>query len=243
MSIASTLTSHVIIMKILLLLGLLTVPSLALADEAFDNFAGKVYEEADKNREAGIEKADREYRAAIAATFKYADRIEVFLLDFDWGVGNYRVNEEEPVFQIDNQRSGETQIFKQTTVPTKDIPQWCAATTKLLLSQRFDGGAFCHLPIHGIRIWAHDHLLFQTSLCWHCQTYYFAYPDVTQSLAISRDGADLEKLCKDVMPVPPHEEMKKMQEAREARLKAKDAREVKEAEEKEAREAPGADAK
>jgi len=233
---ASTRTSHFTIMKILLLIGLLTASSLALADDAFDQFSGKVYDEACSQRQAGFEKADREYRAAIAATFQYADRIDVFLLDFDWGLGNYRVNEEEPVFRISNDGPRETQIFKQTTVPTTDIPQWCAATTKLLVSQRFDGVAFCHLPIHGIRIWARGHVLSQTSLCWHCQTYYFAYPDVTQSLAISKDGADLEKLCSEVMPVPSHEEMQKMQEAREARLKAKDAREVKEAEEKEARE-------
>src|SRR3954470_11526822 len=102
-------TPHFASMKILLL-GLFTASSLALADDAFDKFEGKVYESAYRKRQAGFKKADREYRAAIAATFKYADRIEVFLLDFEAGLGNYRVNEEEPIFRISNEGPLETQI-------------------------------------------------------------------------------------------------------------------------------------
>ncbi|MDV6028774.1 MAG: hypothetical protein F9B45_01405 [Phycisphaera sp. RhM] len=41
-------------------------------------------------------------------------------------------------------------------------------------SMTFDrlGGAFCHLPVYGFRLFRGDDLLFETTVCWECQNFY-----------------------------------------------------------------------
>lgn len=39
---------------------------------------------------------------------------------------------------------------------------------------RFDrwGGAMCHVPAYGMRLYRDDQLLFETSICWDCSNFY-----------------------------------------------------------------------
>jgi hypothetical protein len=34
------------------------------------------------------------------------------------------------------------------------------------------GGAFCHYPAYGFRLYRGDQLLFETTVCWECQNFY-----------------------------------------------------------------------
>lgn len=34
------------------------------------------------------------------------------------------------------------------------------------------GGAFCHHPVYGFRLYRGDDLLFETTVCWECQNFY-----------------------------------------------------------------------
>ncbi len=34
-----------------------------------------------------------------------------------------------------------------------------------------DGGAFCHFPIHGVRVYAGDAIIFYSSFCWKCSNF------------------------------------------------------------------------
>ena len=153
-------------------------------------------------------KADREYRAAAATAFKFADRVEVFLLDFSIGDDAARAPKDgDELFPI-RPYDKETKILKATKVPPKDIPKWCAAVTKLITSDKPEGGALCHFPIHGLRIYARDKLLFETSICWHCSNYYFTYDGVSNWLGLTDDAIDIKKLLDDFMPIPDSEQQR-----------------------------------
>jgi len=245
---------------IFLLLGLL-IPLSPLAGAQtgdLDTLLGKAYQNALDQRVAGYARVNREFRTAITTLFKYADRIEIFLLDPQGDLGNDEAAWDAVAFRCDVEPTKETRILKQKTVPARDIPQWCAATTKLLTSDQDHGGAPRHVPVHGIRIWAHEHVIFETCFCWPSQTYYFDYQGGAQWVNISQDGADLKKLFAKTLPILPPEEIKKIrkkllvEEARKARVrkarwaeedKVKAAKEAEETKAKEASEAEEARAK
>lgn len=50
----------------------------------------------------------------------------------------------------------------------------CEELRKAWQSLRFDrlGGAFCHYPAYGLRLYRNDVLLFETTVCWECQNFY-----------------------------------------------------------------------
>ncbi|MEM6778330.1 MAG: hypothetical protein AAF670_11790 [Planctomycetota bacterium] len=50
----------------------------------------------------------------------------------------------------------------------------CAKLRRAWQSLAFDslGGAFCHDPVYGIRLYRDNVLLFETTVCWACQNFY-----------------------------------------------------------------------
>ncbi|WP_182868000.1 hypothetical protein [Stieleria mannarensis] len=50
----------------------------------------------------------------------------------------------------------------------------CARIRRAWQSLSFDrlGGAFCHTPAYGMRLYRDDALLFETTICWECQNFY-----------------------------------------------------------------------
>lgn len=190
------------------LLGVLFAAStLAVADNgvAVDQIDAILTDASVKRWEARS-KVDREYRAAVATAFKFADRVEIFLLDLSMGSdAAYAPKEGDAVFPI-RPYDKETKILKTHTVPTKDVPKWCEAVTKLIASNKAEGvGAMCHYPVHGIRIHAGERLLFETSVCWGCGNYYFTYEGDSQWVGLNEDALDLSKLLETSMPIPDSE--------------------------------------
>ncbi len=153
-------------------------------------------------------KADRDYRATVATTFQFADRIEVYLLDFSIGEDpTYQLKDDDEGFPIRPYSRGsfdeaKTKILKTSKLPAKEIPTWCAAVTKMVTSDKDGGGAFCHYPIHGLRIYAGTKLLFETSLCWACSNFYFTYTGESRWVPLTEDANDLKKRLHDFMPIP-----------------------------------------
>jgi len=187
------------------LAALVAVSSLAADADKPTERIESILSDASAKRWEAHEKADREYRAAVATTFKFANRAEIYLLDFSIGKdAAYAPKDDDAVFPI-RPYDKETKILKTYKVPPKDIPKWCAAVTKLITSDKPSGGALCHFPIHGIRIYAGDQLLFETSICWECGNYYFTYEGYSQWLGLTEDVLDLRKLLDESMPIPKSE--------------------------------------
>ena len=147
-------------------------------------------------------KADHEDRVAFAKELTCADRIEVFLLDHSIGrVPSHALQECDAAFPI-RPYGRSTKILKTAAVSAQDIPKWSAAIAKILQSEEDNSQARCHHPIHGIRIYAGDSVLFETSLCWQCNNYYFPYTDHFSWQSLTTDANTLETLLKKFMPIP-----------------------------------------
>jgi hypothetical protein len=190
-------------MKKVFLAILLTSSSLTADAEKTSARVEKILTDASYKRLDAISKADREYRAALATTFQLADRVEVYLLDFSIGKdAAYIPKDDDAVFPIRPYDDKETKIIKTLKVTPKDIPKWCTALGKLLASDKEGGQALCHFPIHGIRIYAGDKLLFETSICWVCSNYYFSYESHASWESLNEDAKDLEMLLTQFMPIP-----------------------------------------
>jgi len=189
-------------MKNALLILLFAASALAQDAAKIEKRIDEIRYQAFSKRYEANSKADREYRAAIATTLQFADRAEVYLLDFSIGKDfAYKPKDEDKVFPIRPYKS-ETKILKTATVPAKELPAWRAAVTKMVTSDKEGGGAFCHYPIHGLRIYAGTKLLFETSICWACRNYYFDYDGQHEWVSLTDDSDDLSKLLHDFMPIP-----------------------------------------
>ncbi len=67
--------------------------------------------------------------------------------------------------------------------------------------EKLPGGAMCHYPIHAIRVWSGEHLIFHTSFCWMCGNFYFEYPDFTVRWT-GIQGTKLKEVVNELMPIP-----------------------------------------
>jgi len=83
----------------------------------------------------------------------------------------------------------------------------CIEDVVKLLGEANDqgGGAFCHYPIHGLRLYREEDLIFQTSLCWKCSNYFFEYPDGRGARWVGFYEPSLETFLKKHMPIPKEE--------------------------------------
>lgn len=61
----------------------------------------------------------------------------------------------------------------------------------------------CHMPVHGVRFFKDNDLLFQTSFCWTCANYFVTYPDDYEtSTWVGLGDAELKKFMLKQLPIP-----------------------------------------
>lgn len=165
---------------------------------------------ADDAYRVGMQKLRSEYRKAFADAISSTTKIEVYLLDFEstnvrgvkddltWVAGL-----AEDQFPIVPYR-GQSKILKRKMLSADEIRLLMPSLQKTIAVEDDMGGVLCHFPIHGIRVWDGDDIVFQTSICHHCGNFYMTYPyGVVRwtSLSNSEFGDVLEQL----MPIPQKE--------------------------------------
>lgn len=79
-----------------------------------------------------------------------------------------------PPWNVDS--PGEPGEIRTRALEPKTLPEFLPLLAKTLAAPD-TGSPMCHYPIHGIRWWAGDQMIFQTSLCWMSGNYHFSYPD------------------------------------------------------------------
>lgn len=161
-----------------------------------------------------VKTAERAYRNAFASVLDQSTKIEVFLLDP--GLEKGRLKDDltalDPFAHLE---ANEFPIlpYKQickilvSKILSKDEVTQLLPSLKATISGDSDVRAACHDPIHGIRIWLGEELIFQTSICYGCQNFYFKYPFGKASwIGLSEPAfkTTMEKL----MPIPPKTEPK-----------------------------------
>jgi len=171
-------------------------------DFAWSEFINEARAKYKKQNVVFHEKAQRNYREALAEVVEVADEVHVFLLDSDLD----SVEEDLPPdkrFPI--QPYGEGANAKILKVKVLRKPENQALAQALAEGLREDlkgGGSKCHLPVYGVRIYRKDEQPFQSSFCWECENYFVEYPDHAgwQEMGPAFDG--ILELFKEVIPLP-----------------------------------------
>lgn len=157
-----------------------------------------------------MQKVEAAYRKSFSQALASATRIEVYLLDFemtkvvdrdtdhdgDWAIG--MPEDQFPIIPYEKQ----SKILKRKALTADEVKLFLPALQRTIAVEDAGGGAFCHLPIHGIRVWNHDdEVVFQTSICHHCGNFYMTYPFGGVSWTGLSDTVFTEVLEK-LMPIP-----------------------------------------
>ena len=151
----------------------------------------------------GIEKVEAKYRAGKAELIKKADRVVVYLVDFDgitdedaFGGGD----DSETILIAPYEKR--TKILSTKEIGEVDRRKLLDVLSAAIAKPEHSGGAFCHFPIHGVRIYAGEELLHEGTFCWVCGNFSFSYP---QGSGWLDTNADLKAIFETVIPVPQSE--------------------------------------
>jgi hypothetical protein len=150
-----------------------------------------------------LEKAEAKYREGKAAQIRKADRVVVYLVDFD-GISDedaFGFGDESETISI-APYDKRTKILNSKEVGDVDRKRLLEALSKKIAEPEHSGGAFCHFPIHGVRIYSGDELLHEGTFCWVCGNFGFSYP---QGSGWLDTNADLKEIFTILMPIPQSE--------------------------------------
>ena len=208
-------------------LGALCSGRVSLADEKKPTTGGndpvKFLKEATKKYDKAKTVLQAEYREALARAIPLADKVEAFLLDFepsgDLTTGSDPMIAGSDPFSEDNAPKFPIWPAQRTTKILKriEVKEGSARELKRLIAVTLrvgDSGdqALCHFPIHGLRFYKGDALLYGTSLCWKCFNYFVQYPDDFNTAEFHGfKNAPLEKLMNSLVPIP-EAELKRFEE-------------------------------
>ena len=149
-----------------------------------------------------LDEVRADYRGRLAESLRHANRVELFLLDYELvkDVESLAPDQRFDVFPY----KASARILKVVKA-APDVAQTAKQHFKRLLKTRdaLGGGAFCHYPVHGVRFFKDDDLLFQTSLCWICENYFVAYPDDHETATwVGINDDQLKSFMNEQVPVP-----------------------------------------
>ncbi|EDY18075.1 hypothetical protein CfE428DRAFT_4506 [Chthoniobacter flavus Ellin428] len=182
-----------------LLFALVAAVSTYAAENGAADFEGAYFK--------ATEQAKAEYRQAFAASLSKATKAEIYLLDFevqhhDPGDIQWQIHPPKDQFPIEKGKT--CRILKRKILTGDEIKKLLPSLQATIGAKENHGGAMCHFPIHGLRLWTGDQLVLETNICWSCHNLYLQYPDYTMGV-IGAWNKTLEEFMKDWMPIPEEE--------------------------------------
>jgi len=153
-----------------------------------------------------MKKAQAEYRKGLSASFSKATKIEIYLLDFDVkhfdGVmtPTWKLNVPKDQFPI-GPSEGVARILKTKVLTGEEMKKLLPALEAAVGVEKDIVSPLCHFPIHGVRVWEGEELIFETSFCWMCENFSLRYPDFREKW-VGIEGTRLKNIIKDLMPIP-----------------------------------------
>ncbi len=181
-------------------------------------FAGDASQKLDEARRAFYEAASKQetaYRKALGEAILKATRCEVFLLDFDIPHDKkkdtfFDYPSDDDHFPI-RPYSAETKILKRRVLTADEFQRLKPSLVETVSVAENSGGALCHMPIHGLRVFDGDEMIFETSICYGCANFYVAYP-LGGAGWVGLSAKDFDTVMEALMPIP-ESERKRFEEA------------------------------
>ena len=156
-----------------------------------------------------LEAAEEVYRIGKAREIADGDRVVIYLLSFD-GLKEASVRSifsdtyldiEKGHFPITSYQK-QTRILEGKTLEKEAREQFLPMLSSQVAVPKHMGGAFCHYPIHGVRVYREDYVIYEGSFCWERGNFGFRYPHNGGWLDTNEE---LEKALKEFMPIPASE--------------------------------------
>lgn len=153
-----------------------------------------------------MDQAQSVYRRGLAEALSEATKVEVYLLDFEvkpfegGTEGVWKFNLPKNQFPIGPYKSV-TRILKTKVLSPEQRKELLPALQAVVGVEKSTQGAMCHFPIHGLRVWAGDRLILETSFCWLCENFALEYPDFRERW-IGIQGTKLKEIINALMPIP-----------------------------------------
>ena len=187
-------------------------------------------EKARQNFQKAKKGIQADYRKGIAEAVELADSVEIYLLDFemirelpedgvslsghvvegsesDWESKGEEVESVVPGYFLIEPYGTFSKILKRKVIDGKVLEASRTSVVDLLKQPNQDASAWCHYPIHGIRMASKDgRVIFQTSICYACGNYFMTYPDdFRESNWIDFESEKLADFLNKEMPIPKSE--------------------------------------
>lgn len=154
-----------------------------------------------------IEAAYQSYRKAFSDAIAGATNVEVYLLDFETKPVKGATEFSSWILDLPKDQFpilpyvATSRILKRKKLSADEIALLMPSLQATIAVEKNNGGAMCHFPIHGIRIWSGDEIVFQTSICYQCMNFYMTYPFGRASWTGLSDPKFREVMEK-LMPIP-----------------------------------------
>lgn len=154
----------------------------------------------DSNFSDSLSQIEAKYCVGKAALIKEADRVIIYIVDFDrladGDVSGFGDENESIAVAPYGKRA---KILSTKVIETDDRKNLLEILSPAIARPEHTGGAFCHFPIHGIRIYSGDELLHEGTFCWVCGNFSFSYP---QGSGWSDTNAALKAIFMKLAPIP-----------------------------------------
>lgn len=233
-------------MKKYLCMALLAVSPFVMGDEKVEGTAvlkddgqDALLQQADDFFESDMELVKESYRKRFAEVLMMADKVEVFLVDFDGLVavsesedlsgflggdevdkdvlkgvaikqgenGEIRVVEvklkRDEAILVPGYEDSYTKVLAKKEVSDADRVKLLGSLAKQVAVREQAGGALCHYPIHGLKVYRRGKLLYETTFCWKCSNFGFSYPNGDRQWLSTND--ELRAIFHRLMPIPQSE--------------------------------------
>lgn len=177
---------------------------------------GEVSEKKQSALGAAVDKADRafsdardiveaDYRKALGDALSEATEIEIYLLDPNLetpGEGKREYGWEgrlpADLFPIIPYKKT-AKILSRKKLGADEVKSLLPSLRATVGVKENTGGAMCHYPAHGIRVYDGQNVVFQTSVCHQCSNFYMTYP-FGGSYWTSLSSAEFSEVLQQLMP-------------------------------------------
>ena len=182
-------------MKTLFLIFLLTSLSVLHGEE--ENYTTEFYQDFDK--------IAAKYRKGFAEAILSADKVSIHLVKFDSGE---KINSYPDLFDDTDDKivispyKSQVETISSKTLKEEDKAQFLKMFSSQISKDKHSGGAMCHYPIHGVKIYKDDQIIYQGTFCWVCHNFGIDYPIETDWLDTSKD---LKEFFNKQLPIPKEE--------------------------------------
>ena len=150
-----------------------------------------------------IEAAHAEYRKDFSEILKKSDLVKIHIVAFDRVSEKNHVKRGEEIIRI-APYNRYTPVLQTRVLDNQERKLVINAIAGQISKERHEGGALCHEPVHGIRVYKSGRIIFESTFCWVCGNFGFEYP-----AAVSTDKSEwldttpeLAEMFAKLLPLP-----------------------------------------